>query len=754
MKFSITKLIVWPRDTSKEVRVVSFVESGINLITGSSRTGKSAIIKIIDYCLGSRTCSIPKLGPIRRSAGWYGIVIRTEEGYKLFARRDPDTQEATDDYMLVESAAPTVPEYAVKNSNRVAAKGLLARLARLPQANADFNETGSGFKGRASFGDMTSFMFQPQPIVANDRVLFFEADDPDHAPKLREIFPLVLGAIDANTLVMLHRLAELRRLLDRKRRQLEALRDSIQDYAGEVRGRYLGAVGLGLLQTDVGSIDHAEINVLLERLRDLGHAWTQGERPANDTVSFQSAPRLAELRQRESLLSQLVSSLRLRQVQLRELSQARHLSEGALARERDRLTPTSWLVKEISASHNCPFCGSENHAGTRELTRLSQRAASVEAQWQGIATIPPMLDAEEVEVRRALVQEDERLRQVRAERAQVEQLTAAARKTDEDRALYIGKLLEFLAIQHTLSGNSALIGEIESLEAEEEELRSQVDADVIAQRKEDALLLISKYAQHYGRIVDLENNDALIKLDTRELTVRIINDRGESAWLYQIGSAANHLGYHVATMLALHEFFIAKPIPYVPSILILDQPSQTQFPDDVDEDAEEEELLAVHKAFEAFDSAVERTREMLQIIVSEHAGMTVYAGIRHLTVVERWRRGRKLIPWHWDSEALEALNGKRADSALEDLVDSVLKPAFAMQLGLTGPTDIGDVQIDRAVFAGQSIDFEVSFKSSSKSPGTGSREASSPVVETKVQHRMRGKVGRDLSTSMIVPPTP
>src|SRR6185437_1448956 len=162
---------------------------------------------------------------------------------------------------------------------------------------------------------------------------------------------------------------------------------------------------------------------------------------------------------------------------------------------------------------------------------------------------------------------------------QIEQLTTAARKTDEERALFVGKLIEFLAVQRTLSGDDDLAKEIANLENEEKELRTQVDGEVIAQRKEDALLLISKYAQHYGAIVELENNDALIKLDTRELTIRVINERGESAWLYQIGSGANHLGYHVATLLALHEFFVTKPIPYVPSLLILDQPSQTQFPD-------------------------------------------------------------------------------------------------------------------------------------------------------------------------------
>jgi hypothetical protein len=174
MLFSLAKLIVWPRDSSKEARVITFSETGINLITGASRTGKSAVIKIIDYCLGSGTCSIPKLGPIRRSSEWYGILVRTQEGYKLLARRDPDENDSTDEYMLVESADPIFPVRPIKNTNRAVVKGILDRLARLPQANADFHDSGSGYKGRSSFSDMTSFVFQPQSVVANDRVLFLK----------------------------------------------------------------------------------------------------------------------------------------------------------------------------------------------------------------------------------------------------------------------------------------------------------------------------------------------------------------------------------------------------------------------------------------------------------------------------------------------------------------------------------------------------------------------------------------------------
>ncbi|HKG96771.1 MAG TPA: hypothetical protein VKA97_03115, partial [Pyrinomonadaceae bacterium] len=132
-------------------------------------------------------------------------------------------------------------------------------------------------------------------------------------------------------------------------------------------------------------------------------------------------------------------------------------------------------------------------------------------------------------------EEENQPRQTRAEKTQRERLTETAANADEERALYVGKLFEFLTIHQGLTDDSGLAKENEDLEAEEGELRGQVESDLIAQRKEDALLLISKCAQHYGRIVELENNESIIKLDTRELTIRVLNDKGESAWLSSQG---------------------------------------------------------------------------------------------------------------------------------------------------------------------------------------------------------------------------
>lgn len=64
MKFSINSLILWPKNSSYKYRCVKFHSNKVNIITGGSQTGKSAIIPIIDYCLGAGDCTIP-VGVIR-----------------------------------------------------------------------------------------------------------------------------------------------------------------------------------------------------------------------------------------------------------------------------------------------------------------------------------------------------------------------------------------------------------------------------------------------------------------------------------------------------------------------------------------------------------------------------------------------------------------------------------------------------------------------------------------------------------------
>lgn len=707
MKLQVLKLVLWPNDVTKAPRVVAFRPSAVNLITGASRSGKSAIIEIIDYVLGSGTCSIPKVGPIRKSTSWYGLVVDTDEGQKLLARRDPGEQQSTDDYYLAEGNQVEIPFVPGKNSNRDAVLGMLSRLAQLPQANADFFETGSGFKGRASFRDMAAFVFQPQTIVANKDTLFYKANEEEHARKLREVFPLVLGAVDADTLVKQHRLMEVRRLLERKRRQLDAIRASVRDYEGLLRGRLVRAVELGLVDTEVGrAAEDLDSGVLVERLKEVVRRWRTCPDPKVGDLSFGSE-RVARIRQEEARLASDIAELRLRLTQIRELSMARATSQRNVSRRKDRLAAVSWLSSRLRSEHACPFCGNHTTVVSDELKRLVQETEEVEALWNGIQLIPPMLDAEEVEVRKQIARCEEQIRQLRTERQQIERESLQARELYEARAHFVGRLEEFFDIQASATDAGDLEMEISRLEAEQDELAATVDPTVIAQRKEASLFRVSRFAQHYGSLMQLETRDDLMQLDTSKLTIRVISQDGSAAWLREIGSGANWLGFHVATLLALHELFVSQDIPYVPSLLVLDQPSQTHFPDDTDEESEVEEYQAVRKAFIAFSSAIDRTKGSLQVIVSDHAGGRVLAGIKNAYVVERWRRGRRLIPWHWHEAALQEVIGARADAALEDLMDDVVLPALTKSLDPVGELD---VDIVGAVFEKDGLVFKLLVK--------------------------------------------
>ena len=60
---------------------VNFQE-GLNVVTGKSSTGKSALIEIFDYCFGSDENTIPK-GVITNSAAIYYVALAVDEQVSL-----------------------------------------------------------------------------------------------------------------------------------------------------------------------------------------------------------------------------------------------------------------------------------------------------------------------------------------------------------------------------------------------------------------------------------------------------------------------------------------------------------------------------------------------------------------------------------------------------------------------------------------------------------------------------------------------
>jgi len=148
--------------------------------------------------LGSEKCSIP-VGLIRDVTGWFGLHLKLANTEMLVGRRNPGDQQTTTDLYWEEGLQLVVPNSIEKNARVEDLKNRFNQISHLPAL--DFSaEENAGYSGRASSRDMAAFNFQPQHIVANPYTFFFKADTTEHREKLRTIFPLVLGAVNASTL--------------------------------------------------------------------------------------------------------------------------------------------------------------------------------------------------------------------------------------------------------------------------------------------------------------------------------------------------------------------------------------------------------------------------------------------------------------------------------------------------------------------------------------------------------------------------
>ena len=70
-------------------RDLEFHVDGLNVITGRSSTGKSALSDIVEYCMGQSDCNVPE-GVIRDKVAWFAVLYQFPKEQVLIAKPAPD----------------------------------------------------------------------------------------------------------------------------------------------------------------------------------------------------------------------------------------------------------------------------------------------------------------------------------------------------------------------------------------------------------------------------------------------------------------------------------------------------------------------------------------------------------------------------------------------------------------------------------------------------------------------------------------
>lgn len=580
----ISKVVLWPRIAAAAPRVVPFRVGALNVISGGSATGKSAIIPIIDYCLGADKCAIP-VQTIRRACAWFGVVLATPRGELLLARREPGAQKSTGDMLVLEGTTVAVPE-AIDgpNSNVEQAKELLNELAGLTRLSIDVDRPGAPNRGRPSFRDMMAFTFQPQNIVANPNVLFFKADTTEHREKLKGIFPYVLGAVTAEGLALQHERQRLTMELRRKERELEGIRVLSERWVAEIAADVARARDLNLLGEPLARGARSE--EMVAALRAV--AARAEDEPVLSSAGIEAVTgEMAELQAEESAVSLQLAGLRRRLAAMKDFSQTSDTYQETLVVRRERLGVANWIGELFTADHECPMCGTANAPAEAAVRRLQGALQEVEAQTDAFVRMPAAFDREHLRVQADLERATERLNGIRLRRRALEAPSEAARRRQYDltaAARFLGHLEDALARYDQISTDGALASEVQALRERLEAVVARLAAlgGAGALRRAGA-----RFTSFAGRIVptlDAERPDDPIVLDVNELTIRVIGEDRED-YLWELGSGANWLTYHVATSIALHEVFLAQGASAVPGFVVYDQPSQVYFPRTAEPDA-------------------------------------------------------------------------------------------------------------------------------------------------------------------------
>jgi predicted ATP-dependent endonuclease of OLD family len=212
-------------DKSNKIHHVEF-DTGVNVITGKSSTGKSAMIELFDYCFGSSEFTIPS-GIITDNTEVYFMVLAIKDSFITIGR----SQTWSKKFLKFESKLPNIEtltkeyfeeSYFSKDFNVELGHYLGLDINDINEDKTIIDYTGRK-KGRPSVRNMVPFLLQHQNLVANKHSLFYRFDEKEKREQTIDQFKIFAGFVKQEYYTIKQSLADEQRNLKRLENQQNAL---------------------------------------------------------------------------------------------------------------------------------------------------------------------------------------------------------------------------------------------------------------------------------------------------------------------------------------------------------------------------------------------------------------------------------------------------------------------------------------------------------------------------------------------------
>lgn len=619
MKFHIESLHLWL--ASGGTRTLSFLPNKVNVITGASHTGKTAILDIFDYCFFASRHRISE-SIINESTLWYGLKIHVNDKVYTLARRAPSGSAISSDYYF--SSIGEIPDEAPEaNIREPALKVLLGADFGIDQDvkipfGGQVLRTGS----RISLRYFLLFNTISQDIITHSEQFFDKQDQPRSREALPRIFDIAVGIDTVENILKRDKRAQLERSLARLQKQSAKTDENRETFYGELAETTARAMSYGLI---ADNSDAEQAVATLQRM----------------VVEREAGPGLFVSGRYEEISAELYRVSR----KIRGLRKFL----GEYTTHKNVLSETADSLKPIASLK-------DNHADTVRtsvfseiLDRLEEGLHEIKAE---ISKKNP-LESNVGELIKELEGQRERLQ------GELQALPSgsAVFENEKERYIFIGETKAKLEMFAGTDQKSP-----RNFEAEIENLERKIGELTVLSPEEHRKHFTSVLDETIQEYIALSNvalgnyGEYRSAFDYKEKKLHL--RKPKTAFIENVGSSSNHMFLHLFLFLGLHEVIMSNGGQHVAPFLIIDQFSrpywgddendgvENERPDEQDRDVNESDVAKVHTALKLLNHFITQANSLgkeFQIILFEHINPKYWEGLENFHLVEIFRDGNALI---------------------------------------------------------------------------------------------------------------
>ena len=623
------------KDGTQDGKRILELSRGLNIISGNSKTGKSAIMDIIDWCLCSNQCTIPR-GVITNFTEIYSLILCFDKRSVLLARQN---QEKGKNSVFVKEIPNSVEIGDIKFQDfedtyfykRNEALDKINDIINLTVNSEDLKLDLDNRIPKTDLRDALPYMLQYQEIVSNKSKLFYLDPDPKRFPVLAGWYGpdyyVILGSID--------NLKKEVRKLDKTREDSEKNNKLLIANLYESLRRYYDLIGKEFN-------DKWTLEQIIDKIKNIEEF--KKEEYSNNIVERQDI-----LDKEIEKLNSLKMSLNTKISRIKYQKNNGNDYNSYINKYHERTKHFN-----IQKEYTCPLCNKPNENLTVEAVEIIEADNWLKKELTALPTDIQKFDKELKQLNADLKSINDKLTPLISEYKQnkdiIDKIAKEKNLNEQKQKAYwkVSSELEIYEVRKIYFNEKTLSDKRGELGRFTERLKTFPDiSDKYVEEKriiENKMSLIIEKLDFEHRPPEL-NFELNPKREDCFQLYHNNNITGERIFLRQMGSASNALACHFGLFLSFLSYFASQKDSKVPSILFFDQPSQVYFPSGADNTDIEKVGQIYETILDQIQDIENKTGIIPQIIVADHIRDI---GEENVKLYEHyfkadWRDGRKFI---------------------------------------------------------------------------------------------------------------